>query len=240
MYVMIKELCSHVFLLKYLIEQLVCKLVPILENKTNIFVNSSATAGIIPAWLLSRNLSKSLLNDVPMVYMRSDDKKGGHNERLVGINHPKIQKVSEVIIMDDLINYGSTTREAVNVFRSLGYKVNYVCCILNYAHKTTKEKLDELGVIIVSPIDIPHVLEYYNKQLSDSCIKSYESFLQDNIVWQLDRSYVIPQESSRIAINKGYNMMVLDYNTALSLGAPQLIHHFFYYLNIFMSIISLF
>jgi len=221
-YVMMKGLVGQPKIFKFLISQLALKISK-LKHPVD-FVNGNVTGGVVPGWILRNKLSKYWNKELPFVYMRDARKQGGHNELIVGNQNNKlINKGMEVLIVEELVNFGSTTLSAVDVFRKSGYRVKYSCAILSYNHDETNVRLKDKNVELIPLINLDELLDIAEKyKLIDiEAIKSYREYLNDAIKWQLDRDYVIPEISAIKAIKKGYKMVKLSYKDALKLNAPK-------------------
>lgn len=222
-YIMIKGLVGNPICFQKL-----CMLLSnnIYESKIDFdFINGNVTGGMIPAWQLRSNLSQILSREIPYCYLRGSRKKGGHNELITGIyENPLIKLSQHVLIVEELVNYGQTTANAVQVFRDHGYKCTHACCILSYDHKETNSLLKQMNVELLSLITLPELLEIAESLnlIPHNLINSYKKFIQDPVEWQLSRNMLIPQESVDDAISKGYKMeKIFDKNEAINLGAPE-------------------
>ena len=221
-YIMIKGLCGQPEILQFLVKKLANKL-SVIANVID-FVNGNVTGGMLPGWELRNQLSKIGKESIPYVYLRGSRKEGGHNELITGIlESPRILKGMNVLIVEELVNYGETTINAIKVFRDAGYKANYVACILNYAHPKTMERFKEMEVQLVSLITLPELLDIAEEHhlLFDEAIQSYRDFLADSIRWQLDRGIVIPEKQAMGAVERGYRMTKLTPEEALVADAPR-------------------
>lgn len=206
-YIMIKGLCGQPDIMHYLIDKLADKLSK--ECPEIDFINGNVTGGVVTGWELRNILSEKLSRSIPFVYLRGARKKGGHDELITGIHNNKlIKKGMEVIIVEELVNYGTTTLNAVEVFRNNGYIVRYATTILSYNHISTNKKLEENGVKLIPLIKLDDLLSTSIKYnlLDKSNVMSYLNFLNNSTKWQLDRNFPIPDDNKQIAINMGYNL----------------------------------
>jgi len=222
-YIMIKGLVGQPELCQFLISQLVEKLDQ--EIGTNIdFVNGNVTGGMIYGWEIMRQLSEIQQREIPFVYLRGSRKEGGHNELITGdLNNPLIKHGMRVLIVEELVNFAETTTNAVQVFREAGYKVNYTTCILSYDHDEANKKLQENNITLIPLITLPELLQIAkeNSLIPAHLVDSYLDFLNNPLEWQLARNMLIPDNSAQDAIKKGYNMLKLNNNKAIELGAPE-------------------
>jgi orotidine-5'-phosphate decarboxylase len=222
-YVMIKGLCGQPALFKNLVKQLANKLVgnQILNHID--FVDGNVTGGVVCGWQLASYLSKMKGQQIPFVYLRGSRKAGGHNELVTGdMNNPYIKKGMNVLIVEELVNYGETTINAVETFRRMGYQVTHATCILSYDHKETNKKLADLGITLIPLVTLPELLNLSKEHLllDSESVDSYKEYLQDSIKWQLDRNMVIPENSMTEYVRQEYNLVQLTEKQALQLGAP--------------------
>lgn len=223
-YIMIKGLCGQPTLFKNLVNQLANKLVEnqVLDHID--FVDGNVTGGVVCGWQLTNYLSRMKDEQIPFVYLRGSRKAGGHNELVTGdMNNPYIQKGMNVLIVEELVNYGETTINAVETFRRMGYTVTHATCLLSYDHEETNRKLDKLGVKLIPLITLPELLGAAKKySLIDSqAVDSYVEYLQDSIEWQLKRNMVIPENSVTDDMKEKYDLTQLTNLQAQQLGAPQ-------------------
>ena len=215
-YIMIKGLCGQPKVMHFLMDKLAEKVSKICPDVD--FIDGNVTGGVIAGWELRNKLSEKLNRNIPFVYLRVSRKKGGHDELITGIhNNNTIKKGMEVIVVEELVNYGTTTINAVEIFRNCGYIVNYAATILSYNHKATNDRLKKNNIKLISLITLDSLLEVANENnlLNNSLIKSYSNFLNDSIKWQLDRNLPIPEKQAKLAIKNGYNMVKLNKNELL-------------------------
>ena len=222
-YIMIKDLCGQPDIMKYLTKELARKV----NNKisTNVdIVNGNVSGGVIPAWELCRNLSKIQNRQIPYVYLREARKQGGHNELITGdSSNPLITKSMKVLVVEELVNYATTSINAVEIFRNSGYISNYCACILSYDHPDAMANLAKHNIQLISLITLQEILNIaeQNNLIAKHKIDSYRNFLQDSIKWQLDRNLAIPEEQALEAIKRNYKLTKLNQREALDNGIPE-------------------
>lgn len=95
-----------------------------------------ATAGIPHAAFLAQSLS------LPMQYIRSKAKEHGRRNQVEGDFKPG----QKALLVEDLINQGSSLREAVLGARESGLVVTDCLCIVDYQMETSKLVANELGL----------------------------------------------------------------------------------------------
>jgi orotate phosphoribosyltransferase len=85
-------------------------------------IAGTATAGIPhAAWLADRT-------DLPMVYVRSSEKKHGTNRLVEGVIHPG----DTAVLIEDLVTTGGSSLKAVQALREQEASVSDVLCIFSY------------------------------------------------------------------------------------------------------------
>jgi len=185
-YVMIKGLCGQPEILKYLIKELSEKVY--LETGGEIdFINGNVTGGMLPGWELRNQLSIMRNQEIPYVYLRGARKEGGHKELITGdMDNPLITPGMNVLIVEELVNYGETTLNAIKTFRESGYKVKYAACILEYGNLQAKERLASEGVTLISLLSLPQLLEIaLNLNLLEKKgVLLYREYLENPTGWQ--------------------------------------------------------
>lgn len=222
-YIMIKGLVGFPELVEYLVKMLAQKVNETIHIPID-FVDGNATGGMIYGWELCKHLSILQNRKIPYVYLRGSRKEGGHNELITGnLFNPNIQPGMNCLITEELVNYGTTTINAVNTFRKCGYKCQYAACILDYGYTSTHEMLQKNGIQLISLITLTEVLTICNqlKYFSPSLISLYQNYLDDPVVWQIQRDYTIPQDCVAQAKKKGYNMVKLNSEDAIRFGSPE-------------------
>lgn len=219
-YLQIKGLVGQPETLLFLISQLAYGVV---EKAEFDFINGNATGGMIPGWQLRTFVSELLEKEVPFTYLRESRKEGGRGELITGIeNNPLIKKGMSALIVEELVNFAETTCNAAKLFREEGFPVSHAACILTYDHQNSNQRLSENNLSLVALLRLPQFLDIAkaNNLLPKEAIDSYRSFLANPIKWQLDRKFVIPEDSAKRAETQGYKMRKLTADEALGLGAP--------------------
>jgi orotate phosphoribosyltransferase len=222
-YIMIKGLVGQRSILKYLVKKLALKIYQQLPNPPD-FISGNVTGGVIIGWILCNKLSKLYNKDIPYCYLRVSRKMGGHYELITGnLNNPLIKPGMEVLIVEELINYGQTTINATKIYRESGYKVNYGVSILSYDNPQTNIYTKLNNIKLISLITLPQLLEFAEKQelLDSKLIHQYQLFLANPIMWQIKNNLLLPEDSAIIAKSKGINMIKLESNKAILAGAPK-------------------
>ncbi len=220
-YLMIKGLVGQPAVLKFLTKQLAYKVVDEAEFD---FIEGNATGGMIPGWQLRNDVSEILGKEIPFCYLRGSRKEGGHGELITGDrNNPLIKKGMKALVVEELVNYAGTTGNAAEEFRAAGYPVSHAACIFSYDHGESNARLREKDITLVPLITLPQLLDVSESGnlISQNSIQSYRDFLKDPLGWQLSRSLVVPTDTAKRAIERGYQMRELSKDEALKLGAPQ-------------------
>ncbi len=219
-YIMIKGLVGQPEILKFLTGQLAQKVVKEAEFD---FIEGNATGGMVPGWQLRNDVSEILGKEVPYCYLRGSRKEGGHGELITGdSNNPLIHKGMYALVVEELVNYARTTSNAAVAFRDAGYRVSHAASLLSYDHPESNARLEEKRVSLVTLITLPRLLDVGEEKgkLSKGGIKCYREFLKDPLLFQLKRGYVVPEETAKGAIKRGFSMRELGKKEAISMGAP--------------------
>ena len=112
-YIMIKGLCGQPDVMHYLVDKLADKVAKACPQVD--FINGNVTGGVVTGWLLRDKLSEKLGRNIPFVYLRGARKRGGHDELITGIhNNSTIKKGMNVVVVEELVNSGMTTINAVS------------------------------------------------------------------------------------------------------------------------------
>jgi len=223
-YIMIKGLVGRPHVMNFLFEELVNKIYNMTGNCIDV-VNGNVTGGVIPGWEICKGLSALQKRDIPYVYLRGSRKRGGHNELITGnLNNPLIKKGANVLIVEELVNYAETTCNAVDVFRNEGHEVRFAACILSYDHESANRKLEEGGVKLISLITLPELLKIAEEQsfLPTAAIQSYKDYLNDPVMWQINRNMVLPLSEGQICrLKNRFQPTKLTFQESLLAGAPN-------------------
>lgn len=218
---MIKGLVGQPEVLKFLTRDLAHK---VIEEAEFDFIEGNATGGMVPGWQLRNDISDILGREIPFCYLRGSRKEGGHGELITGDkNNSLILHGMRALVFEELVNYAGTTGNAAEEFRAAGYLVSHAACILHYDNPQANQRLKEKKVTLIPLITLPKLLDVAeaDKLIPQESIKSYRDFLQDPVRWQLSRDLVIPEDSARIAMERGINMQELSTEEAIRLGAPE-------------------
>lgn len=220
-YIMIKGLVGQPEVLKFLTRNLAYEVIKEAEFD---FIEGNATGGMVPGWQLRNDISGILGREIPYCYLRGSRKEGGHGELITGDkNNPEIKKGMKSLVFEELVNYAGTTGNAAEEFRAAGYPVSHAACILHYDNPQANQRLNDKKVTLIPLITLPQLLDVAetDRLIPQGAIESYRDFLQDPIEWQLSRGLVIPENSARIAMERGINMRKLSAKEAMILGAPE-------------------
>lgn len=220
-YLMIKGLVGQPEVLKFLTKNLAYK---VIDQARFDFIEGNATGGMIPGWQLRNDVSDILEKEMPFCYLRGSRKEGGHGELITGNdNNPLIKQGMRALIVEELVNYAGTTGNAAEEFRAAGYPVSHAACILSYDHQQSNERLEEKGIILVPLITLPQLLDVAETEnlIPKKAVISYKKFLGDPLDWQLSRGLVIPADSAKKAMDRGYSMRELSTEEALERNAPS-------------------
>ena len=180
------------------------------------FIEGNVTGGIIPGWEVAQHLQ------LPFIYMRKSVKVEGNKELFTGIT-PDIQTGMHTIVIEELVNYAKTTVEAVTTLREAGYIVNSAATILTYDHDEQRERLKKAGLELISLIDLRTLITLIKSEnmFSINSIKSYRSYLENPIRWQLDRNFAVPKATALKAMELGYKMDAITDEEAILDGIPE-------------------
>lgn len=113
------------------------------------FVVGNATGGIVPSCYIAQGLRWLLGRHVPLVYIRREHKKGGQKELVTGIDNHAIQPGMNALIVEELVNYATTTTNSAAVMRGLGFEVTHGSCILSYDTEPARQLLADNRVELV-------------------------------------------------------------------------------------------
>lgn len=109
-----------------------------------------ATAGIPHgAWLAQEGR-------LPFAYIRSKPKDHGQGKLLEG----DLKKGSKVVLIEDLVNQGSSSLPAVTALKGLGLEVLGVSALVSYGFKQVKAQFDALGSPLSAMIELEEILEH--------------------------------------------------------------------------------
>lgn len=112
-------------------------------------IGGIATAGIPHAAFIADRLKW------PMIYVRPKRKEHGNGNQVEGEYLPN----QSVILVEDLVNQGSSLAEAMNGLKMAKLNSLHCLCIVDYQMNEALKKLKELGLILHSLTDFHHLLE---------------------------------------------------------------------------------
>jgi orotate phosphoribosyltransferase len=107
--------------------------------------------------------------DVPFAYNRKEAK--GHGEGGVLVGAPLRGRV---LVIDDVITAGTAVREVIALIESAGAELAGVAIGLNRQEKGAGERSaiqeleQDIGVTVVSIIDMPHLIEYLESESGEA------------------------------------------------------------------------
>lgn len=178
-YVSIKNLVGRTTIIRRLAYCLAKELQVVRNIK---FVAGNATGGIIPGWLLSEFLAKLFYKAIPFVFVKEG--------QLVGVDgNPEISFGDSVVVVDELVNFASTTCETVQILRNGSYEVKEAACILYYGNPEADKRLAQMNVRMTYLLSLSELLDHAEwLGIYPICrVNSYRAFLRDPIEWQKNR-----------------------------------------------------
>lgn len=138
------------------------------DSKTSVdVVAGTATAGIPWAsWIADAF-------NLPMIYVRSEQKKHGKRNQIEG----QIKKGGQkAIIIEDLISTGSSCIETAKAIRSVGASASCIFSIITYGLKKSKDLFKESNLELISLTDL-HSLVNVSRKLSYITANERQSIL---------------------------------------------------------------
>lgn len=154
------------------------------------FIAGNVTGGVVPGWVVSRELSELLGRTIPFVYIRELRKTGGHKELITGIsNNPEIPVGAKALDMEELVNFAQTIQNGATCLKEAGFPTNKGACILYYDNPVANKDLSEAGIEMVHLLTLPQLIgtaEDY-KTHEQRLLQEYRRFLKDPLGWQADR-----------------------------------------------------
>ena len=130
-----------------------------------------ATAGIPHAAMIAHELS------APMIYIRSKPKGHGKGNMIEG----KFEKGNKALLVEDLVNQGSSLEKAIIGAREAGLVVNTCLSIVDYQMVAAHEVLQRHDVKLVSLTNFEAILSA--SKLDDAQKKILESWHHDPKNW---------------------------------------------------------
>ncbi|MBC7540973.1 MAG: orotate phosphoribosyltransferase [Bacteriovorax sp.] len=112
-------------------------------------IGGIATAGIPYAAFIADRLK------LPMVYVRPKAKEHGKKNQVEGDYRPN----QSVILVEDLVNQGSSLAEAMSGVRDAGLFSTQCLCIVDYQMSEAKKRLKELSLSLISLTDFDHLIQ---------------------------------------------------------------------------------
>jgi orotate phosphoribosyltransferase len=108
-----------------------------------------ATAGIAHGALLAQAL------ELPFIYVRSEPKKHGLNNRIEGLLEPG----KKYLVVEDLVSTGGSSLEAAEAVREAGGLVCGLVCIFTYGFKKAFDAFEKANVDWASLSDLDALLQ---------------------------------------------------------------------------------
>ncbi len=142
-----RKMISHPKQWERVIEGL-CKVVLEKEGEYDA-IAGLATAGIPHGAAVALTLKK------PFCYVRSQEKKHGKKSLLEG----DIQEGSRLLLIEDLVNQGSSLYKAYQGLKRQGLVVSHCLSIVDYQMKKKKELLSCSGFDVISLTDFDHLIK---------------------------------------------------------------------------------
>lgn len=112
-------------------------------------IGGIATAGIPHAAFLADRLKG------PMVYIRPKAKDHGKKNQVEG----DFEANQSVILVEDLVNQGSSLAEAMGGLHSAGLRSQYCLCIVDYQMSSSQKRLEQLGLTLFSLTDFHYLVQ---------------------------------------------------------------------------------
>jgi len=113
------------------------------------YIGGIATAGIPHAAFIADRLK------LPMVYVRPKAKEHGKKNQVEGSFVPH----SNVLLIEDLVNQGSSLNDAVNGLKLADLNCDKILCIVDYEMNTARDRLNQLGISLHSLTDFSVLVE---------------------------------------------------------------------------------
>ncbi|TDJ04817.1 MAG: orotate phosphoribosyltransferase [Deltaproteobacteria bacterium] len=134
-----------------------------------------ATAGIPHAAWVAEKL------DLPMIYVRGKAKEHGKKNQIEG----DFKAGDKVILIEDLVNQGSSLRTAVEALQGAGLEPQACFCIVNYEMKAVNEMLPKLGISLYSLTDFTTILRVAKNtlNLTDKDLQTLKNWHDDPKAW---------------------------------------------------------
>lgn len=132
-------------------DQVIEAFLELLKNHSFQFdlIGGIATAGIPHAAFIADRLK------TPMIYVRPKAKEHGKKNQVEGDYRPN----QSVILVEDLVNQGSSLVDAMGGVLAAGLKSSHCLCIVDYQMAAAKKHLAELSLCLHSLTDFEHLVE---------------------------------------------------------------------------------
>lgn len=139
-----------------------------------------ATAGIPHASMMAVSMKK------PMCYVRSKPKEHGKGNQVEGSPAPQ----SKLLLIEDLVNQGSSLKDAVLGVRRSGFAVDRCLAIVNYETTKAKEVLQELNVNLSALVTFTDLINCAQElgRISSADILTLKEWQLDPVKWSESRS----------------------------------------------------
>ena len=149
----------------------------IIKNKygNNISVVGVATGAIAIGIMIAERLN------LPYAYVRPEPKGHGLKNQIEG----KINKNSNVLVIEDLISTGKSSLNAINALKSEGYNVVGMLSIFSYNFEFANKKFVSEKIIINSLADYNTLVEIIESkgEISDEEISRLKKWREDPKSW---------------------------------------------------------
>ncbi|MEX1112002.1 MAG: hypothetical protein WEC84_00930 [Candidatus Andersenbacteria bacterium] len=156
------------------------------------WVAANATGGMPPGVLVSEYLEHFLGKTIPYVYIRGTRKRGGHGELITNLpNNPDTPSGSSAVVMEELVNFASTTCNSAVLLREEGYRADHACCILYYGNPEAEKALQRDQVGMTYLLTLSTLLEVAEEEGTHpaALVQKYREFLANPLKWQSDRGF---------------------------------------------------
>ena len=174
--------CRHLISFVTARQKLMDFAVELLNEETNIenldYIAGGETAGIPYAAFIAERLGK------PMLYIRKEPKGFGRMSQIEG--HFEEGSSPNIILVEDVQNYGSSKPLFINAIRDAGAKIEHFFTIFNYGiHTNIKNINQELNIIDHHLCNWWDVLSVAKEEhyFDESTLESVEAFLNDPNSW---------------------------------------------------------
>ncbi len=178
-------------------DSLVSRLAVLLCNNTGVavdFIAANVSGGVPPGLLLHQELSRRCGRDIPFVYIRPEAQKHGLKERVVGLDSSIVglEPGKRGIVVEELVNFATTTIDSVRLLRSMGYQVQHAACILDYAHASSHAALTAMEVTLFKLFTLEQLITLAERrgQFSPEAIRDAREYLQDADAWMKKYGFV--------------------------------------------------